>query len=285
MNQTYFEYTKVPKESLAHGYRRINDSWTEQPLLHDGVWGAMGGMITTIDDFSKYMALHQSAWPPRSEKESPVLKRSSVREMHQPWNFNTLNAAYRYPSGRPCAMAFAYGYGLRWTKDCEGRTSVGHSGGLPGFGSNWQVLPEYGIGVVCFSNVTYAPTTAINTQVLDTLIALAGLKPRQGKASSILEQRKQQLVQLLPHWNGAEASGIFAENFFQDYFTESLRKEAAAVFEKAGKIVLIGELIPENGLRGSFLMVGEKSDVEVSFTLTPEASPLIQEYHIREKKK
>ena len=285
MKNTYWEYADVPSESLAYGYRRVNGQWTAQPLLHDGAWGAMGGLLTTIEDFSKYMALHLSAWPPRSEKENPILKRSSLREMHQSWNFNTLNASYTYPSGRACPTAFAYGYGLRWTRDCQGRVTVGHSGGLPGFGSNWQILPEYGIGVVCFSNVTYAPTTAINTQVLDTLIALANLRPRQGKASSILAQRQQQLVQLLPHWNNAENSGIFAENFFTDYFTDSLRKEATGIFSRAGKIVLMQEMVPENGLRGSFLLIGEKQNIEVFFTLTPEATPLIQEYHIREKKK
>jgi CubicO group peptidase (beta-lactamase class C family) len=283
MNKTYWDYANVPAASLAHGYRWIDGQWVEQPLLHDGAWGAMGGLLTTIEDFGKYMALHLSAWPPRSAKESPVLKRSSLREMHQPGNFNTLNSQYSYPSGRPCPTAFAYGYGLRWTKDCGGRIAVGHSGGLPGFGSNWQILPEYGIGVVCFSNVTYAPTTAINTQVLDTLVAVAGLKPRGSKPSTILLQRQQQLVQLLPHWNSAETSGIFAENFFLDYFTDALRKEATALFEKAGKIVRVGELILENGLRGAFMLEGEKTNLEVSFTLTPEAVPLIQEYHIRER--
>lgn len=285
MRDTYWEFKDVPAVKLAKGYRWINGQWTEQPLLPDGAWGAMGGLLTTIEDFGKYMALHLSAWPPRSDKEHPVLKRSSLREMHQPWNFNTLNAAYSYPSGRPCATAFAYGYGLRWTKDCEGRVAVGHSGGLPGFGSNWQVLPEYGIGVICFSNVTYAPTTFINTKVLDTLVALAGLRPRGGKASSVLVQRKEQLVKLLPHWNGANASGIFAENFFLDYFEDALRKEATAIFEKAGKILRIQDLVPENGLRGSFILEGEKANIQVGFTLTPEASPLIQEYSIRERKK
>jgi CubicO group peptidase (beta-lactamase class C family) len=285
MTHTYYEFSKVPPETLAHGYRWLNDQWTEQPMLHDGVWGAMGGMITSIEDFSKYMALHLSAWPPGSGKESVVLKRSSLREMHHPWNFSALNTGYVYPSGRPCAIASAYAYGLRWQRDCETRISVGHSGGLPGFGSNWQILPDYGIGVMCFSNVTYAPTTFINNQVLDTLVALAGLKPRQLQPSSVLEKRKTQLVQMLPSWKGAEASGIFAENFFMDYFPEALRKEATAVFESAGKIIRVGAVVPENGLRGAFLIEGEKANIEVSFTLTPEADPLIQEYHIREKKK
>jgi hypothetical protein len=92
-------------------------------------------------------------------------------------------------------------------------------------------------------------------------------------------------VKLLPSWNEAEASGIFAENFFLDYFTSSLRKEATTLFEQAGKIVRVGELVPQNGLRGSFLLEGEKQNLEVSFTLTPDQVPRIQEYHIREKKK
>jgi CubicO group peptidase (beta-lactamase class C family) len=285
MAHTYWEYASVPPAELAHGYRRVNNSWVEQPLLHDGAWGAMGGMLTTIEDFSKYMALHLSAWPPRNENENLVLKRSALREMHHPWNLYSLNWKYAYPSGRSCPTAIAYTYGLRWTKDCDDRVGIGHSGGLPGFGSNWQILPEYGIGVVCFSNLTYAPTTGINTQVLDTLVALAKLSPRRVQPSSILQARKEQLAKLLPHWQGAETSGIFAENFFLDYFTDSLRKEAKAVFEKAGKITRVSELKAQNGLRGTFILEAEKGNVEVFFTLTPEAVPLIQEYRLRWREK
>jgi hypothetical protein len=89
----------------------------------------------------------------------------------------------------------------------------------------------------------------------------------------------------LPDWKNAEASGIFAQNFFMDYFTDSLRKEASAIFNKAGKIVRINEFIASNNLRGSFVMEGEKTNIEVSFTLTPENPPLIQQYQIREIEK
>ncbi|OUJ74062.1 serine hydrolase domain-containing protein [Hymenobacter crusticola] len=285
MTHTYWEYAKVPAAQLAHGYRWLNEQWVEQPMLHDGAGGAMGGLITTMEDFGKYMAFHQSAWPPSSAPEKGPVKRSSVREMQHPWNLNALNAQYKYPSGRACPQVTAYGYGMRWSKDCENRVTVGHSGGLPGFGSNWAILPDYGIGVACFANVTYAPTSRIMIRMIDTLITLADLKPRQLRPSSVLNERKAQLVKLLPSWNGAEASGIFAENFFLDYFTTSLRKEATALFERAGKIVRVGELVPENGLRGSFLLEGEKENLEVSFTLTPDQVPRIQEYHLTEKKK
>ena len=285
MLHTYFEYSKVPSTELAHGYRWLNKQWIEQPMLHDGIYGAMGGMITSIEDFAKYASLQLSAWPPRNDMDNGPIKRSSLREMQFPWNISSLNPQYRYPGGRLCPDVTAYSYGLRWTRDCENRIYVGHSGGLPGFGSNWKIMPEYGIGIFSFSNLTYAPASLINTQVLDTLIAVAKLRPGQLTASAILNQRKKELIDLLPGWYNPEKTQIFAENFFMDYFPDSLRKEAMAIFNKAGKIISIEALIPENNLRGSFIMKGENNDIEISFTLTPENPPLIQEYKIKERKK
>ncbi len=285
MTHTYWEYSKVPSAKLAHGYRWMNEKWIEQPLLHDGVYGAMGGMITSIEDFSKYAAFLLSAWPARSVEDKGPVKRSSLREMQFPANINALNTQYKYPGGRACPLVSAYGYGLRCDKDCEGRVFIGHSGGLPGFGSNLKIMPDYNIGVMCFSNLTYAPTSALNMQVLDTLVAIAKLKPRQVPVSAILHQRKNELIRLLPEWKNAEATHIFAENFFMDYFPDSLRKEATTIFENAGRITHVRDMVAENNLRGSFIMEGKTGDIEINFTLTPENPPLIQEYHIKERKK
>ncbi len=285
MPQAEWEYTKVPANELAHGYRWINNNWREEALLHDGIYGSMGGMITSVESFSKYVALHQSAWPPRDDADNGPVKRSSIREMHQPWRFGALTADYKYPDGRTCPIATGYCYGLGWTKDCDGRVMIAHSGGLPGFGSNWRIMPEYGIGVILFANVTYAPTGVVNIRVLDTLVRAAQLQPRQLPASAILKERQAGLMKLLPNWKNAQASGIFAVNFFMDYFTESLEKEATDIFNKAGKIIRVGEVVPENQMRGYFIIEGEKANIQVSFTLTPETPALIQEYHIREVKR
>jgi CubicO group peptidase (beta-lactamase class C family) len=285
MTNTCFEYNKVQAGRLAHGYRWLNKNWMEQPLLHDGAFGAMGGIFTSIDDFSKYVILHLSAWPPRNDNETGPVIRSSIREMQLPCTGITLNRGYKFPGGRGCTLVTAYCYGLRWTRDCEGRTMIGHGGGLPGFGSNWIILPDYNIGIFSFSNLTYAPTLSINHLVLDTLITLAKLKPRRLPVSAILDQRKNELIDLLPEWKNLDSTHIFAVNFFMDYFPELLRRESIRIFKKAGKITNIRELVPENNLRGSFIMEGEKSDIEISFTLTPQNPPLIQEYHIKEIRK
>jgi CubicO group peptidase (beta-lactamase class C family) len=281
MTHTYWDYKAVPASQLAHGYRWLNEQLVEQPLLGNGAYGAMGGMITTMEDFSKYLALHLAAWPPRNDAETGVVKRSSLREMHHLWNPGQFIPNYKYPSGRVCPALLGYGYGLNYTRDCEGRVLIGHSGGLPGFGSNWRILPDYGIGIIAFSNLTYAPAGNFNMLMIDTLISLAKLKPEQLPASAILNQRKNELIKLLPAWNNASASGIFAENFFMDYFADALSKEATAIFNNAGKIIKVNDFVATNNLRGSFTMEGEKANIEISFTLTPENPALIQEYHIK----
>mgnify|MGYP000023218524 CR=1 FL=1 len=102
----------------------INNEWVEQPMEHDGAYGAMGGLITTLEDFSRYVAFHQSAWPERDEAELGPLKRSSIREMQFPWNMNSFNPKYTYPNGRKAPAYTAYGYGLSYLKDDQGLLAV-----------------------------------------------------------------------------------------------------------------------------------------------------------------
>ncbi|MEP7268120.1 MAG: serine hydrolase domain-containing protein [Saprospiraceae bacterium] len=283
MNHTEWEYTKVPAEKLAHGYRINNEVYEEEPLLHHGSFGAMGGLITSIEDISKYVALHMSAWPPRSGPENSVIKRSSLREMHMPSNYSGLNGKFRYPSGRECAVVSAYNCGLGWLKDCEDRVYIGHSGGLPGFGSQWRFLPEYGIGVIAFANLTYAGLSTINLKVLDTIIRSANLKPYTIPVSDILNQRKNELVKLLPGWSeniDIHAEKIFAENFFMDQSSSIWKKTAATAFAQIGAIMKVTELRPVNQLRGDFDIIGDKGKLNIFFTLTPENPPLIQALQI-----
>lgn len=279
MNDSKWEYDNVPADQLALGYQWQGDQWVPIPLLHDGAYGAMGGLICSIEDFGKYVALHLDAWPARNEIETGPVRRSSIREMHQPWRFNNLFADAKNRNGSTCAAAVGYGYGLGWRKDCNGVVRISHSGGLPGFGSEWRIYPEYGIGIVSFSNHTYGAPSAANALALDTLVSLAGLMPRVLSPSEILLKRQAELIKLLPAWKDDETK-IFAENFFLD---ESLEKRKAAtlkVFEEAGAIIKTTELISQNQLRGSFMLEGVKKNVSIFFTLTPEKEALIQQLDI-----
>lgn len=280
MNSTYWEYADVPADKLAHGYRWIYGKWEEEALLHDkadGSWGAMGGMLTSIEDFAAYAAFHASAWPASDAVETGPIKRSSVREMHQPWRISGFAPNFSYGS-RKCSVFSAYAYGLNYLRDCENRVYVGHSGGLPGFGSQWRFLPEYGIAVVAFANRTYAPATAVNLEVLDKIITSAKLTPRAAQPSEILKKRKAELIKIIVanNWENAERTGIFAENFFPDYRVDLLKAKFSDKFEKLGKFVRAGDIRPENLLRGIFTIECENGKFDVWFTLSPENPPLVQ---------
>jgi CubicO group peptidase (beta-lactamase class C family) len=277
MNDSKFEFGEVPQEKLAMGYRWEEEKWKIEPLLHDGSYGAMGGMLCSLEDFAKYAALHLSAWPPRNEADAGPVKRSSIREMHQPWRLNNLFADAKNRMGETCPSVVGYGYGLGWRKDCKGTVRISHSGGLPGFGSEWRIYPDYGVGVISFSNRTYGAPSPANAVALDTLIYMSGLKPRELSFVPLLEKTKELLMKMLPDWNEAEASAIFAENFFLDESVELRRAYSQKLFKEAGTIKLIGLVQPENQLRGQFLLECENMNISVFFTLTPEAIPLIQQ--------
>lgn len=276
--KSHWEYAEIPKSQLAHGYSLRGEKWIEEPLLHDGIFGAMGGLITSIESFSKYIALHLAAWPPRDDVDSGPIKRSSIREMHHPWNFNKFENGFKYASGNECSLIRAYGYGLRWLRDSLGRVFIGHRGGLPGFGSNWHFLPEYGLGIVSFANRTYADTSKIDLDILDKLLVESKLHARRQPPSTILEEAKSKLLSLLPHWENVP-EGVFADNIFLDRSLESLQQETKDLFSQAGNIISIGDVVPENQLRGHFTLQGEKANLQITFALTPENPPLIQEIH------
>lgn len=278
-----WDFTKVPGPQLVHGYQWVDGGWREEELLQDGIFGPMGGIIASVESFSQYAAWHLSAWPPRDDKETGPLRRSSIREMHQPWRFKEL-VVDKYPDGRERAVTSAYGYGLGWSRDDQGKVMVGHNGGLPGFGSNWYILPEYGIGVILFANVTYAPAYKVDLEVLDKLVVGAQLSPRRLPPSNVLKDRQNALVKLLPDWKEAAASGIFADNFFLDHPLSSLKQKTDALFAKAGQIISVENVIPDSQLRGHFLVRCEKTDLMVSFALTPENPALIQECQIKDIK-
>jgi CubicO group peptidase (beta-lactamase class C family) len=278
MQGTTYEYSKVPGTLLANGYRYINNQWKKEALLHNGIYGSMGGMITSIDMFSKYVAFHEMAWPARNDQETLPLKRSSIREMNVPANFISLTTPYTFMSGRKLTTTNSYSYGLNWMNDAENRKSIGHSVGLPGFGSNWRFMPEYGIGVILFANVTYAPTSILNISILDTIVQLAQLKPRAVSVSPILTIRQNELITSFQNWN--HPASIFAINFFDDYPKEMLIQQTTDLLKQVGKILRVNPMSAENQLRGYCIIDCEKGQLKLSFTLSPENPALIQEYHL-----
>jgi CubicO group peptidase (beta-lactamase class C family) len=280
MDHTYWEYSDVPAATLAHGYRFINNQWKEEELLHAGAFGATGGLLTTVEDFSKYMMLHLSAWPIGNQHENRILAAATLREMHGQGVITRVRKQSGNLSNPGCFMITSYNDGLVWSKDCSGILKLQHTGGLPGFGSNWVFLPDYDIAIVSMTNLTYGAGSELDSKVADTLIQIAGLEPRVIHPSAILQLRKKQLLQVLPGWDNPDETGIFSENFFKDYLADSLRKDAKFLFTKIGRVTNTSDVFPVNQLRGYFTITGVTGELDIWFTLTPEKPALIQEYKI-----
>ncbi|MEM6539754.1 MAG: serine hydrolase domain-containing protein [Bacteroidota bacterium] len=274
MRDTYWEYSNVPEEQLANGYRWEDEKWKAEPILHDGSYGAMGGLITSIEDFSKYVSFHLSAWPARSDPEKGPVKRSTLRAMHTP-QFSFLNSWNKDWNGDACASMIGYGYGLGISMDCKRIIRVSHGGALPGFGSNYAFFPEYGIGLMAFGNLTYTrpiPYDKIEKLLFETL----NLEARSLPTSDILRQRKDEITALFYKDAFGFEKNIFAENFFLDTSEKKRRSQIQEILDMAGPIIRVQELRPRNQLRGNFKIQCQHGEIDVFFTLTPEKTPRVQ---------
>jgi CubicO group peptidase (beta-lactamase class C family) len=277
MKNTYYEYEQAPPEKLALGYRMEDGQWVSEPLLHDGAFGAMGGLITSISDFSKYVSFHLSAWPPRNDPDTGPVRRSTVREMHHMFNPRLYKDPERF--GDPASPIMrGYGFGLVAMKDQEGILELGHNGGLPGFGSSYMFYPHHGIGIMAFSNLTYVggSARAANYQVMKDLIDQGLFAARKLPPSEILERRKEQVKQLLLTWDPELEEEIVAANLYMDISRDKRMQESGELLAQLGEIVSTGPIMPENQLRGGFDLIGKEQTLRVYFTLSPEAEPRVQ---------
>lgn len=275
MKNTYWEYSNIPDDEFAVGYRWENEEWIREPVLGDGSFGSMGGIITTIEDFSKYVSFHLSAWPIRNDEDNKILSRSSIREMHRS-KYQRLSPDREDMNGNPCPTMTGYGYGLRITRNCDGLVSVAHGGALPGYGSSYIFYPEYGIGFMAFGNLTYTgplPTAKIENLLFRDL----QLEPRQLPVSEILSEKKAKVERLVQNWDKAKDNTLFAENFFLDFSFEHRKEEISNVLQELGEISEITEITPLNQLRGYFDLKGTHGSARCFFTLTPEADPKVQQ--------
>jgi CubicO group peptidase (beta-lactamase class C family) len=281
MASTTLEPGAVPPSRIAQGYRREDGRWKREPQLPDGAFGAMGGMLTSLEDLGRYVGALLAAWPPRDGADPGPVSRASLREMQQMWRARPTTVA-RDAAGMVQLNASGYGYGLRISQSCEFAHVVAHSGGLPGFGSQMRWLPEYGVGLIAFGNRTYAPWGDAFGPVLAALKASGGLSPRAVQPSVALLHARAEVTSLVNGWDEAAADRIAAVNLFLDRDKprrraefERLRAEVGACRDTGGWVSI------ENRLRGDWLLRCERGELVASLTLAPVEPPTVQHLELR----
>lgn len=280
MTSTTMEARSVPAARLAHGYRLQDGQWLEEPALPDGSFGSMGGMLTSSADLSRWVGLMLSAWPPRDGVESPVLKRSSLREMQLVARFSGGNAA-RSSTGELSYTSGGYAYGLRVSQNCLFNHIVAHSGGLPGFGSQMRWLPDYGVGIVALGNLTYTSWGAPIDAAYEALAKAGALTPRSVQPSPVLVEMQQKTTRLVQQWQQPLADSIAAMNLFLD---ESAPRRAAAIRKlvdaAGGRCEPEGAIWAENALRGLWKLRCASGALRVGITLAPTMPARVQEFTV-----
>ena len=277
MNVTTLEAASVPERRLAHGYRRQDDAWLEEKQLPDGAFGAMGGMLTSISDLGRYVAFMLDAWPARDGPETGPVKRSSVREMQQLARYSGATAVKNATTGDVTLNAGGYGYGLRVAQTCLFRTSVSHTGGLPGFGSLMRWLPDHGVGIVALGNLTYTSWTNPAEQAMQILARTGALEPRVPQPAHVLVERREQVSRLVTRWDNALADSIAAMNLYLDESKDRRRVAVERVRMPAGGDCRNeGPFVVENALRGRWRMRCATGDLRVSITLAPTEPAKVQ---------
>jgi CubicO group peptidase (beta-lactamase class C family) len=275
MNATTYEFAEVPAARRAVGYRLKPDgTYSEEPPLPHGAFGAMGGLLTTATDLGAYVAFHLSAWPSRDDAEAGPVNRASVREMAHLWTPANLTAWQR--NGVLQASESGYGLGLRVTSDCRFEHIVGHGGGLPGFGSYMAWLPEYGVGMFAMATLTYSGPAEAISLAWDAMSKTGGLKKRELPATPLQTRMREHILNLWKKWDDQEAKSIGSMNLLLDAPGEQRKAEIQKLKDEVGECGAAGPVMPENWLRGQFNMICAKGTVGVFFTMSPTQPPRVQ---------
>ncbi|MGZ8582402.1 MAG: serine hydrolase [Actinomycetota bacterium] len=249
---------------VAESYRVQDGAWLhEGEPVGDGTIAPMGGIWTTVRDLARWVGFFTDAWPPRDDADDGPLSRWARREMQQLRRVDAVNRHRPAPGGPSRVSASGYGIGLGIRIDERLGVSVGHSGGLPGYGSHMRWLPDRGVGVIGLSNVTYGNMHGACIEALEVLAD----RDELGSAypigpSPALSEAAARAAALLSSWRDADADALFADNVGPDEPYDRRAREAELLVARSGPLQ-VESLDAETPLRGSFTTAGGGARVEV----------------------
>ena len=255
----------------ARPHRRVSRALVADGLdpLGDGEIAPMGGLWTTVSDLARWVAWLDAAnlATPPVHGADRWLAASSRREMQRIHNYS----GHRTVAGR--SVATGYGFGIRTFDDPTMGLSVGHAGGLPGYGSNMQWMRGRGLGVIALSNVTYAPMERVTMRSLVELKEagqLPDMPALPDAAAQLVVDSGRRLIDLVTNWDDAVAERLFADNVALDDPFERRAVAAADLLARHGGFEVI-MLVASTRTSGSITARGTVSGLifRIRFSLSP----------------
>lgn len=202
MASTTFDPSTTPGADVAKG--------KPDQLWRLGASEASGGLWSSIDDMTKYLAFQMSAWPARSDADSGPIKRATLREAHTPAFGMSLSGEVK--AGQ--TKAFASYVGLSWQVEasCDFSRMVWHNGGIDGFRSVMAFLPEHGIGFVVLANWIELDVEDLQYDLLED-IASVKLEPRVAQTVPELPSAVNRWGSTFTTCDDASYDSLFTKSF------------------------------------------------------------------------
>ncbi len=271
LSSTIWDIQETPPDLQALGYSVSNNDWVHEPALGDGIFGAMGGLSSTVLDLSKYILFHLDAWPARNDADNKVLKRSSRREMAQIHRVIT-----KPKEDHPSITLQGYGYGLVVSHHKYLGPIVGHSGGVPGFTSRMEWLPTFGAGIVTLCNRTYVPIEKVAREVLELLYQEQLISESKKEPSKALVEFQTIILKLYERFDQELLDSSACDTYFLDQDDERRPPNFSELRKKHGPLISYSPMVPTGYLRGSWKMQCQGGELEVSVMLSPTLPSKIQ---------
>lgn len=272
MASTRYEVRDVPAGQLAMGYRWENDAWSPEPVMPHGAFGAMGGLVTTGNDYARWIWHLLSAWPAEGGEAAD---RKTIRAMQ--YGGGMLHARRRPgKEGDACRLSAIYGAGLVAANDCVLGNVLFHGGGFPGYGSHMLLIPETGVGIFALTNRTYAGPAAPVWDAATALFRAGDIAPRALPASPALGSGYAAARRI---WTkgGVEGEGaVLAMNFAMDRSDANWRAYLGELSGKLGSCDIGAPIIATGNLSGRFVWACTGGRLEGAILLAPTAEPQIQ---------
>lgn len=280
MTATGFDRSVAAAGGVATGHVRLDGRWQTMPFSDPGVFSAMGGLFSTVEDLARWVCWLADAFPPRDGADPGPLRRASRRAMQQ------VNRAV--PPPRPAAdtsdgahpLTVGYGHGLMIQQDPVWGTVAAHSGGYPGFGSHMRWHPDTGLGVIVLTNARYATGRVQATAALGVLLTALADQPGPEALWPETVQARNVVERLLRGWDSTLADAWFADNVDLDLDLAHRRAEIEGLIAEMGHLLDPGS--PEELIRSDspahvvWAVRGARGALRCEIRLTPQDPPKIQ---------
>ncbi len=274
MGSTGYDIFVSPPARRVIGYRWQDNQWVREPDMKDGVFGAMGGVETSANDYARWIAFLLSGWPARDGAEQGPVRRATVREIATGNNFASGTMRAAAAGGAPCRRSVAYGMGWSAIDDCDLGMLLSHAGGYPGYGSIAMLLPASGVGIFAFASRTYAGPGLPATRALLALQKAGAIKAPTQALDAGLAQAYEAAKSV---WRTADiATAPLASNMLLDRDTGRWRKLVETLKAEVGNCAAEEPLHALSAMEGRFSWVCDHGRVSGRVQRSPNVTVEIQ---------